>query len=496
MILFCTILASGMAFLDGTVVNVAIPTMQKALHTTMDSMQWVLNSYALLLAALILISGSLGDHFGRKKIFLGGIALFSFASFLCSIAASVEMLILFRAIQGIGAAMMIPGSLSIINASFNESHRGRAIGLWSGLAGGVAVLGPFVGGWLLESFGWPSIFLINIPLGILAFFLTLKYVPESQNHESMHLDFTGTVLIFLSLLGFCFGLIEAPVLGWNNPFVYGSIVLGLGGFVAFFFAERRTRSPIVPFKLFVSPLVTGANLVTLFLYFGLNSFILFLVLNFQQLQQYSPLFAGMGMLPTILLITFLSGPAGALADKIGPRIPMIVGPFIVTIAMIRLNFSGKQANYWTDFVPGLVLFGIGMALVIAPLTKSALSVDQKFSGAASGINNAVARVAALLSVALLGIVLIPFFSMSLQHTLPTSGLNQTQQQQLLEQKNKLGSVDIPETFSARERLIARYQIDEALLYSFRWGMGINAFLVFLSVLIAAATIHNPRKNHQ
>lgn len=493
MILLATILASGMAFLDGTVVNIAIPTIQAKLQASFDQMQWVINSYMLMLAALILVSGSLGDRFGRKRIFSYGIGFFVFSSFLCSIAQSIEQLIFFRAVQGIGAAMMIPGSLSIISASFADHVRGKAIGLWSGLAGGVVAFGPFLGGWLVETFSWPSIFYINIPIGIIALLITRKYVPESKNSEATRLDLAGTFTIFLSLLGICFAFIQAPEFGWRHPFIMLSLICGIISFVVFLVIEKKSKEPLVPMQLFASPLVVGANLVTFFLYFALSGLIFFLILNLQQLQHFSPLVAGLSMLPSILFITFLSGPAGGWSDKHGPRTQMIVGPLMVAIGMFLLSITGKHVNYFIDILPGLVLFGLGMALVIAPLTKSALSVEQKFSGAASGVNNAVSRVAGLLAVALLGTIVIFLFSAHLQTSLVNSTLTSSQQQEILIQKNMLGAVAIPDNLSVDEKTIAQESVEDAFLYSFRWAMGINAILALLSAVIAYVTIHTTAK---
>lgn len=492
LILFATILASGMAFLDGTVVNIAIPVMQAKMHADIDGIQWIVNAYALMLAALILISGSLGDRFGRKKIFLYGMGLFVLSSFLCSISHTIVQLIAFRTMQGIGAAMMIPGSLSIINLSFAEEVRGRAIGYWAGLAGGVAALGPFLGGFLVQTFGWPSIFYINIPLGVIAFFLTLKYVPESKNDDARKIDLLGTVFIFLSLLGICYGLIEAPVLGLTNALVSWSLVAGALLFTLFVYTELKIKEALVPILIFKSPLVTGANLATLFLYFALSGVIFFLVLNLQQIQQYPPLLAGLSMLPTILLITFLSGPAGSIADKIGPRLPMIGGPFVVAIGMSLLALSGKNENYFLGYLPGLTLFGMGMSFVIAPLTKSALSVEQKFSGAASGVNNAIARIAGLLAVALLGAIVLFIFSSQLEKQIYNTSLSPAEKQQIIAQKNKLGGIEIPHTFSLNAQKETRQLIDNSFLYSFRVAMWINASLAFLSAVISYFMIKNPK----
>lgn len=493
LILAATILASGMAFLDGSVVNIAIPTIQLKLNATISGIQWVVNGYMLMLSAFILVSGALGDRFGRKKIFSLGICFFIIASFLCSISQTITQLELFRFIQGIGGAMMVPGSLSIINIAFDESVRGRAIGIWSGFAGGVAVLGPFAGGWLVQSFGWPSIFYINIPLGLLALFLTYRYIPESRNIESKKIDIIGTILILLALLGISYSLISAPEMGWQNATIIVSLMGGIAAFILFIFAESRIKEPLVPFHIFKSSLVTGSNLATLFLYFALSGVIFFLVLNFQQVQHYSPVIAGIGMLPAMLIITFFSGLGGVLADKIGPRLPMIIGPLIVAIGMALLVFSGKHANYFIHFLPSLILTGVGMSIVIAPLTKSALSVEQNYSGAASGVNNAVARVAGLLAVALLGIIMVYFFKIQLTDRVDASQLTKVEKQQIMVQQNKLGGITMPQNFSAINKLQAQNAVEDSFIYGFKWAMAINALFAFFSAVISFFTIHNKPK---
>lgn len=492
LILTATILASGMAFLDGSVVNIAIPTIQAKLNATITGIQWIVNGYMLMLSSLILISGALGDRFGRKRVFSIGIGVFITTSFLCSIAQTITQLEIFRALQGIGGAMMVPGSLSIINIAFEEKVRGRAIGLWSGFAGGVSALGPLVGGWLVQSLGWPSIFYINIPLGLIALFLTFKYVPETRNNESTKLDLLGTVLIFLSLLGICYGLISVSDLGWSNPKIIISLLIGVLAFIFFIFTEKRAKDPLVPFRIFKSSLVTGANLATLFLYFALSGVIFFLVLNFQQVQHYSPLLAGLGMLPTVLLITFLSGSGGTIADKLGPRLPMILGPLIVSIGMGLLILPGKNANYFYQFLPGLILFGLGMALVIAPLTKSALAVDEKYSGAASGVNNAVARIAGLLAVALLGIIVLSIFKTDLAQKIDTSIMQQPEKQEIMVQQNKLGGIEMPQNITGEAKIAAQTAVEDSFIHGFRWAMAINALLALTSAVISFFTIKNKK----
>lgn len=495
LILSATILASGMAFLDSSVVGIAIPTIQAKLNATITGIQWIVNGYTLMLCSLILISGALGDRFGRKKIFMYGIGLFILSSFLCSISQSINQLVIFRIIQGIGGAMMVPGSLSIINISFDEKYRGYAIGIWSGFAGGVAALAPLVGGWLVQTFGWPSIFYINIPLGIIALALALKFVPESRNDDSTKIDFLGSLLIFLSLLGFAWGLISVSDLGWGNPLIVSSLVGGIIAFICFIIVQKKSSHPLVPFSIFKSPLVVGANLATLCLYFALSGVIFFLVLNFQQIQHYSPIIAGLGMLPTILLITFLSGKGGSIADKIGPRWPMILGPIAVSIGMALLIIPGTNANYFTQYLPGLILFGLGMSFVIAPLTKSALDVESKYSGAASGVNNAVARIAGLLAVALLGLIVVSLFKLQLAEKMSSAPMNPLAKHEIMIQQDKLGGIEIPTNFDSQMEQISQKAIDDSFIYGFRWAMGINAFLAFLSAVISYFTINykKPKK---
>ncbi len=491
-ILAATILASGMAFLDGSVVGIAIPTIQAKLNATITGIQWIVNGYTLMLCSLILISGALGDRFGRKRIFIYGIGLFIVSSFLCSISQSINELVLFRVIQGIGGAMMVPGSLSIINTSFEENNRGYAIGIWSGFAGGVAALGPLAGGWLVQFFGWPSIFYINIPLGLIALLLAIKYVPESRNDESTKIDILGSIFIFFSLLGLAWGLISVPDLGWGSPLISISLIGGIISFILFIIVQKKSAHPLIPFKIFDSSLVVGANLATLFLYFALNGVIFFLILNLQQVQHYSPIIAGLCMLPTILLITFLSGKGGSVADKLGPRLPMILGPLTVSLGMALLIIPGTHANYFTQYLPGLILFGLGMAFVIAPLTKSALAVEGKYSGAASGVNNAVARIAGLLAVALLGLIVVSLFKAQLTEKINSASMTPVAKHQIMIQQDKLGGIEIPRTFDLHTKHIAQSAIDDSFIYGFRWAMGINALLALISAVISFFTIHNKK----
>jgi EmrB/QacA subfamily drug resistance transporter len=486
--LLATILASGMAFLIGAAISIALPTIQSDLDTNIAGLQWIINSYALSLAVFILIGGSLGDIFGRKRIFNYGIIIFVVGSVLSGLSDSIGRLVAFQAVQGVGAALMVPGSLAIINSCVPEFRRGKAIGQWAGYSGGIGTLGPFLGGWLVQTFNWQAIFFINLPLGVLALWTSIKFIPETMNPDAQGIDWRGTFLIALGLFGLSFGLIRGPLTGWEAPSVLISLTIGVFGLILFIFNELRTINPMVPLKIFRNPLVAGANVMTLFLYFALNGVIFFLVIDFQQFQGYSPIKTGFGLLPPFILITFLSGPAGSLADRIGPRLQMIVGPLIVALGMVLFIFPGVGSNYLFDFLPGLVLFGLGMALVIAPLTKSALAVKRKYSGIASGVNNSVARVAALLAVAVMGAAVVSLFTSQLGAGVRASDLSLSEQQSILVQSDKLGGIKIPDSFGVDSHLKARRAINDSFIFGFRVAMGIGAVLAFFSSITAIISV--------
>jgi EmrB/QacA subfamily drug resistance transporter len=487
LVLLATIIASGMAFFDGSTTGVALPVIQSYFQATIIQVQWVVNAFALTLASLLLLSGSLGDKFGRKKIFSYGIILFIIGSTLSALSRNITLLTIFQALQGLGAAMMIPGSLSIISSSFEESVQGKVIGLWAGFSGGIAAAGPFLGGWLTQSFGWPSVWWINVPLGLIALFITLRFVPESKNPNAKKLGWLGSVLLAGGLFGISYGLMQGPSNGWMHFVTGGAIIGGLLLLILFVIEQMHSGEPLVPLKIFKSPLVTGANLVTLFVYFALSGVFFFLTLNLQQVQGYSPLRAGLAALPPIIIITFLSGPAGSLSDKIGPRLQMISGPALVALAMLLFMLPDEHARYFTTFFPAQVAFGLGMCLLIAPLTKSALSVPKEYSGAASGVNNAVSRIASMLAIAVLGAVMLTTFTNQLNKNLENSSLASSVKQEILNQKYKLTGIEIKDNIEAKQI------VKVSFVKSFRIIMGINVALCVLAALIATLTIKNNRE---
>lgn len=497
-ILAATLLASGASFIMMSAVAVALPAIQSYFSTNIAGIQWVITAHLLTLSAFLLIGGALGDHFGRKRLFLSGMFLFTLGAVLSGFAGSIELLISFQVLQGFGSALMVPQSLAIINDCFMEDERGRAIGIWAGLSGGIAALGPWLGGWLVETFGWPAVFWMTVPVTLLAVMVTVVFIPENRNPQPGKLDWLGTPFILVGLLGLAYGIISGPIIGWSHPPILAGLIGGPLAIALFIIIELRKREPLVPLKIFKNSLVSGANMVTLLLYFALNGVIFFSVLNLQQIQGYSPTKTGLGLLPPIVLITFFAGPAGALADRIGPRLQMIVGPLVVALGMVLLTSGGTDASYLKHFLPGLAIFGAGMAFVIAPLTKCALSVEPRFSGAASGVNNAIARTAGLMAVAVLGAIVVSIFSLHLNEMISSSSLAYGDQVQILSQADKLGGIVIPEGFDESSRNLAVNAVKESFIYGFRWAMWVCAGLALAGAVISFLTIErrpNPAKSN-
>ncbi|MEO5874533.1 MAG: MFS transporter [Streptosporangiaceae bacterium] len=403
-ILFATVLGSSVAMLDATVVNVALPRIADDLGASISGLQWTINAYTLTLAGFILLGGSLGDRFGRRRIFLIGVVWFAIASALCGAAQNVDMLIAARALQGVGGALLTPGSLAIIQASFASTDRAKAIGAWSGLGGVASAVGPFLGGGLVESVGWRWVFLLNIPLAALAVLVTLRHVPESHDEQaSGHFDILGAFLAAFALAGITYALTEGPS-GWTGPVIVAALA-GLVAAAAFVLVERRRSAgtgpqPMVPLEVFASRQFTAVNIITFVMYGGMGVTFFLFVLNLQVVAGFSPVLSGTAMLPLTACLLLLSARAGALAQRVGPRLPMTIGLVVASAGMLLLSRIGAGSSYWTEVLPSVTVFGLGLAAVVAPLTATVLaSADVRHAGVASGVNNAVARAASLLAVA-------------------------------------------------------------------------------------------------
>ncbi|HEY5014335.1 MAG TPA: MFS transporter [Acidimicrobiia bacterium] len=396
-IVAATVLGSGIAFLDGTVVNVALPTIGHDLHAGIRELQWILDGYLVTLSALLLLGGSLGDLYGRKRGFLAGLVGFSLASATCGFAPNATVLVVARAVQGAGAALLVPGSLALISAAFHPDDRGRAIGAWSGLAGIAGAVGPFVGGWLIDAVSWRLIFFINVPLAAACFVITTRFVPESRDDDAgRRPDFAGATAASLGLAAMAYGLIE-------QQWVAG--IAGAAILAAFVVIERRVAHPMLPLTMFRSAQFRGANLTTLAVYTGLGGTTFALVLQLQKSLGYSALEAGAALFPLTVLMVLLPSRSGALAQRIGPRLQMTVGPLVVAAGLLLLTRVEPGRNYLTTVFPGAAVFGLGLVTTVAPLTTAVLaSVDDHHLGVGSAFNNAVARVAGLLAVAALPLV--------------------------------------------------------------------------------------------
>jgi EmrB/QacA subfamily drug resistance transporter len=485
-VLAATILGSSMAFIDGTVVNVALPALQAQLQATSAQVQWVVQAYTLLLAALILVGGSLGDRFGRRRIYALGVVLFAAASVGCGLAQSVGQLIAARAVQGVGGALLVPGSLAIISASFDEARRGRAIGTWSGFTGITSAVGPVLGGWLVEHASWRAVFFINVPLALVVLLLVVWHVPESRDEAAAGpLDWPGALLAALGLGSTVYGLTVATDGGLGQPAALGWLAAGLLGLGLFLLRERFARAPMMPLTLFRSRTFAGANLLTFLLYAALGGAFFFVPFNLIQVQGYSATEAGASLLPMILIMFVLSGWAGGLVQQVGARRPLLIGPAIAACGFALFARPGIGGSYWTTFFPAVVVLGLGMAIAVAPLTTVVMAaVEQRHAGLASGINNAVSRVAGLLSIAVLNLVLATVFALAFDARLAPLPLPPPAREALAAERRKLAGAEVPADLSPDLQAAVRRAIAESYVAGFRVVMLIAAGLAASSALSA------------
>ena len=486
-VLAATILGSSITFIDGTVINVALPVLQNELGASAAGVQWIVESYALMLAALLLVGGSLGDHYGRKKIFAIGVFLFTAASVWCGLSPDVSQLIIARSVQGIGAAMLVPGSLAIISASFAAEKRGAAIGTWSGFTAVAAGAGPVLGGWLIASYSWRWIFFINVPLAVIVLLIVWRRVPESLDEKaSKKLDWAGALLATLGLGGVVFALIESSNRGFGDVLVIASFAVGIIALALFVIVEWRSQNPMMPLELFKSKAFTGANLLTLLLYSALGGILFFLPFNLIQIQNYSTTAAGSALLPFVLIMFLLSRWSGGLVAKYGSRLPLVVGPVIAAFGFLLFSLPTANAgSYWTSFFPAIIVMSFGMTISVAPLTTTVMgAVEEHQAGIASGINNAVSRTASLLAVAVLGIFMLTTFNQNLDRELKTLAVAPEILAQLNAGEQNLAAVKIPENADDATGQNIKQAVGNSFVAGFRLISYLAAGLALSSALAA------------
>jgi EmrB/QacA subfamily drug resistance transporter len=487
-VLAATILGSSITFIDSTVVNVALPVLQRALGTDIIGAQWVVESYSLMLSALILVGGSLGDRKGRRRVFAAGVLLFTAASATCGLAQSAAQLIAARAVQGAGAALLVPGSLAIISASFPEKERGRAIGTWSGFTSIAAGVGPVLGGWLVEHASWRWIFFINLPLAAVVLALTWWRVPESRDETAEGgVDVLGAATATLGLGGVVYGLIESGARSFADVRVAASLAAGVALLVVFVAVERkRGARAMVPLSLFRSRTFAGANLVTLCLYGALGGLMFFLPFNLIQVQGYSPTAAGAALVPFVLTMFLLSRWAGGLVRRRGARLPLVVGPLVAAAGFVLFALPGARAgSYWTSFFPAVLLMSFGMVTSVAPLTTTVMgAVDERHAGVASGINNAVARTAGLVAIAVFGVVITAAFARNFEARLRPMNLADAPRAELAAEVSRLAAVRVPDELNDGTRLAVGRAVEESFVGGFRVVILLCAALALASALSA------------
>jgi len=491
--LVTAILGSAMAFLDGTVVNIALPVMQEDLAATVDQAQWVVEAYALLLASLVLVGGALGDRLGRRRVFVAGVTVFALASAMCGAAPTPALLVAARAAQGAGAALLVPGSLALISAVYPKSERGAAIGTWSAASAMTGAIGPVAAGYVVMRASWRWLFYFNLPLAVLVVVLSRR-VPESRDEtEAARMDWLGAALATAGLGLVVYGLIGSSAGGIGAPRTLVLVGSGLVTLVVFVVAQARVAHPMVPLALFRSRTFAGTNLLTFLLYAGLGGGFFFLPFNLIQVQRYAPPQAGAALLPFVLLMSVGSRWAGKLAARVGARPLLVAGPAVAALGFVGLAMPGTGGSYWLTFFPPIVVLGAGMTVTVAPLTTAVMgSVDVSHAGVASGINNAVARAAGLLAVAALGVVVLARFDATLDARLASLQVPASVAARIAVERRKLAGADIPSDVAPGLHDALRSAFDDAYVAGFRGAMATSAALALLGAG-AAFVLVAPRR---
>jgi len=488
--LIACILGSAIVFVDGTVVNVALPALRDDLQATLAGQQWVVESYLLLLAALILVGGSLGDLYGRRRIFAIGVAGFGAASLACAVAPSIEVLIAARALQGAFGALLVPSSLAIITTVYPPGERAAAIGSWTAGTSAAIAVGPPLGGLLVDAISWRVIFAMNVPLVLVCLRLTARAMPACPGDGRHRIDLPGAALCVLGLAGPTYALIQQPLVGWSDPTVYVPLLGGIGALGAFVAYERRAPDPMLPPSIFASRNFAVGNIVTLTTYAGLGAASFFIAIFLQQIAGYSAFEAGLALLPITLLLIVLSRRFGALATRAGPRLLMSAGPIVGGLGLLAFTRVDERAAYVTDVLPGTVLFGLGLAMTVAPLTATVLlAAERRHAGIASGVNNAIARIAALLAIAAVGAVVSAQLASAVERELSGNGLRGDANRAYVEDARER-PLTLPE---GRTGGATRQVVISANVAAFHRGMLVAGLLMIAGGLIALVGIENPRR---
>lgn len=492
-VLAATIIASGMAFIDMSIVNVALPILQRGLNASFAEAQWVVEAYTLFLSALILTGGSVGDLYGRRRVFGIGIILFALASATCGLAPDPLTLIISRAAQGFGAALMMPGSLAILSASFPPDRQGKAIGLWSSATGIGVAIAPALGGWLIDTFSWRWVFLINLPLAALSLVIVYSKVPESRSARQRPLDWIGIILATFGLGGLTYGLIAAGQTGFGNSLTVIALIGGITFLILLIIAEARIAAPMLSLSLFRLPGFAGVQIFTFLLWAALSGALFFVPFRLMQIQDFKPLQAGLALLPFVIIVSILSRWAGGLSDRFGPRMPLIIGACFAGTGFLLLSVPGPETSYLIGFMPALMTLGIGMGICVAPVTVAALSAAGEDNvGLASAINNMAARTGGLMAIAVFGLLLADRFGAALGAALAPLHLPDAALQALELERSKLAAATVPADLAPELKTAVAVAIKQAFVTGYRWAMTAAGIMAFASAAIAAFSLKHGR----